>query len=455
MAGFGAGPTVTLNKVKQRWPWEQKVDISFTVEAEAGKTADVEIRFFDGGKRLEVPDEAASMIPENLAAGEYVLTIDPGKTDWRESWIEEFRVELRAAESPLYMVVDLTKARGEAGQVEYITESELRSGARGTYEVNPVAGVESVIWTGVTNDVAYATQKMVFRKVEPGTFDMGMDDDGNQKDTMKWFERHVAGVRLTKPFWAGVFEVTQYQWRLLMGAGLDLSKCKKNGDTRPAEMVSFLDVRGGDWPKDGYGKAAAGTFMQKLSALLGMAADLPTYAQWSCLHMAGTRSYFNNGADRSTFPHRYADGLIEYAWGFGRFASNQPATPAVPSGIAPASEFAEVDTDQATARVGSYRPNAWGIYDTHGNVWEFVLDRRVADGVDKVATYAADATDPTGPAEGAATDARVRMGGSWRYGLQYMRTGFSGYDVQMGSHTGSRNDHSGFRAIVMHRIKVQ
>ena len=223
----------------------------------------------------------------------------------------------------------------------------------------------------------YKTDKLVLRRIEPGSFKM----DGKYD------------VMLTKAFYIGVFEVTQRQYELVTGNNPSASK----GDMRPVEKVSYDMIRGKDagakWPVSS--AVDLYSFMGRLRARTGIDGfDLPTDAQWEYACRAGTASKYNNGGDSE-------DDLKK----LGRFVLNQNDR----GGKESDADLARHDPDgkggcsYRHTTVGSYQPNAWGIYDMHGNVWEWCLDwhGNLSGGV----------KDYVGPSSGAN---RVLRGGSWR-----------------------------------------
>jgi len=194
-----------------------------------------------------------------------------------------------------------------------------------------------------------------------GTFTMG--ERGNPSSETP----HV--VTLTRAFYLGVYEVTNSQWTAVMG-----NSPKSQDDDRPVVHVRWED---------------ASEFCHKLSALpeekaAGRVYRLPTEAEWEYACRAGTTTKFSFGDDEEL--------LKEFGW----FAKN--------SGI-----YERVDQ---THRVGLKKPNAWGFFDMHGNVWEWCNDwySSYEEGVVK---------DPGGPAGGSG---RVFRGGCWYYGADDCRS---------------------------------
>ena len=262
----------------------------------------------------------------------------------------------------------VSTARG-SGALYCVIDLSAGPNAR-KYPVSYIAAEPKGGWTD-----EYKTTKLVLRRIEPGKFMMG----GNYE------------VTLTKPFYCGVFEVTQKQYELVTGGNPSLFK----GDMRPVERVSVSAIRGNSatysWPSSV--NVDPLTFIGKIQVRTGLNFDLPTEAQWEYACRAGTTSKFNNGGDSESDMKK-----------LGRFVLNQK-------------ERAWREADESFAKhepdgkggysgghtvVGSYRPNAWGLYDMHGNVWEWCLDWRgdLSSGV----------TEPVGSSSGVR---RVLRGGCW------------------------------------------
>jgi len=176
-----------------------------------------------------------------------------------------------------------------------------------------------------------------FVKIQPGEFRMGCsaNDPACNDD-----EKPAHRVRITKPFEIGRYEITQAQWKAVMGTNPSVMQ----GDTRPVESIS---------------KGEAQAFLNKLNEFNdGYRYRLPTEAEWEYAARAGA-----TGANTGK--------LDEVAW----YAGN---------------------SQDETHPVGAKRPNAWGLHDMEGNVREWVQDFYSFN------YYSASpAEDPTGPAAGA------------------------------------------------------
>ena len=242
----------------------------------------------------------------------------------------------------------------------------------------------------------YKTTKMVLRKIKAGKFLMGSptNEFGRSGDETQ----HK--VTLTKDFYIGVFETTQTQYKLIAGVNPSLY----GGDMRPVDSVSYDTLRGANrgskWPSSS--RVDASSFFGILRAKTGKAFDLPTEAQWEYACRAGTTTALNNGCSITNY---YADGNLNK---LGRYQGNGGRDEDVPF------------TKNAHVIVGSYLPNAWGLYDMHGNVDEWCLDWHLQ--------YSGDATDPKGP--DGYSRCRVMRGGNWFSGPHMCRSAFrSTYDV--------------------------
>ena len=194
--------------------------------------------------------------------------------------------------------------------------------------------------------------------IPAGQFLMGIPATGKWEDA-----KPQRKVTVTHPFYMGITEVTQGQWKALMGT--ERWKGQKYVKEDRLNAVSYID-----WDE-------ATEFCKALSLRAGRPASLPTEAQWEYACRAGTKTRFYSGDDASK--------LGDYAW----YDKNA------------------WDVDEKYAHpVGRKKPNAWGLYDMHGNVMEWCTDY-----FDKK-YYAAKGNkiDPTGPATGTT---RIIRGGDF------------------------------------------
>ena len=187
------------------------------------------------------------------------------------------------------------------------------------------------------------TSKLVMRRIEPGTFMMGHSDF--------WRNYPSNRVTLTRPFYIGVFEVTQKQWEFVMGSAPEGYGGYTRGDSLPVACVSYDMIRGktkgSKWPDSR--DVDGDSFIGRLREYTGLSFDLPTEAQWEYSCRAGTETDFSYGKRPNT---AYMNSLSPRA---------RP--------------------------VGERKPNLWGLYDMHGNVSEWALDwfaKQVPSGKDPV-----------------------------------------------------------------------
>jgi formylglycine-generating enzyme required for sulfatase activity len=255
----------------------------------------------------------------------------------------------------------------------------------------------STVPGGVTND-SYKTTKLVMRKIPKGIFTMGSPTGELGRSTDETQHK----VTLTKDFYIGVFEVTQRQWELVMGNRPSYFYNATYYAMRPVEQVTYNEIRENpanyddpdvQWPSNS--AVNANSFMGKLRSKTGLATfDLPTESQWECACRAGTATALNTGYNlvyTATDDRMNVAGRNRYNGGYINGFTAPDQSCAVGNG---------------TAKVGSYLPNAWGLYDMHGNVCEWCLDWS--------GSYPGAVNDPGGAVSGLT---RLGRGGSWSYGL--------------------------------------
>jgi formylglycine-generating enzyme required for sulfatase activity len=234
---------------------------------------------------------------------------------------------------------------------------------------------------------------MRFVLVEPGTFLMGSppDEEGRYDDE----GQHE--VTLTRPFWLGVYQVTQGQWKAVMGSNPSHFS-RTGGGKDSVEDVSDADLD--LFPVESVSWQDAQAFLKKLAEMQQQASNghehrLPTEAEWEYACRGG--HLIAEVPDEHTLPFH-----------FERAASSLSSTQANFDGNYPYGGAARGPYLDRPCKVGSYRTNRLGIYDLHGNVWEWCNDWYAAD---YYATSPSD--DPPGPDGGSG---RAYRGGSWNCG---------------------------------------
>jgi formylglycine-generating enzyme required for sulfatase activity len=297
-------------------------------------------------------------------------------------------------ESP-YDVQDVTRAmllNGEMGAVE--TEySALHPSFTKPFD-------DVIIWTGVTNDVKYKSTHMVLRKIPA---------KGKSFKFLQGFYVQGTGqlqgydTSFTNDFYIGVFEVTQTQYKKIRKpahGGFNETN-EQYAPYRPADNLYWgNDLRGKDeygymWPEGDHTTLGSdgNSFMAIIQAKTGLVIDLPTEAMWEFACRGGYNTDLYTGRAYS------ADDalLIMRARGINAPDSNATAP-------------ADCDLSQGPNIVGSYAPNAYGLYDMLGNVSEQCLDRWFSSDLPH------GGVDPRGsslPQTGETTNYRVIKGGSY------------------------------------------
>lgn len=211
--------------------------------------------------------------------------------------------------------------------------------------------------------------KFEFVKVPPGVFMMGCSENDKECDDD---EKPARQLRITNAFEIGKYEVTQAMWESVMGTNPSTFK----GADRPVEEVSWEDVQ---------------EFLKRLNQRRdGYRYRLPTEAEWEYAARAGSSQAYPVTPNRS-----------------GWYAEN---------------------SERQTHPAGQKEPNAWGLHDTAGNVWEWVEDK-----------YEPPPKPNREPPE---EETRGLRGGSWDSDLWFMRV-----SVRYNGERDERTSYSGFRCV--------
>ena len=295
---------------------------------------------------------------------------------------------------PLYMVVDLCAK----SNVTYYADADFLPHG------------------GIASDV-YKADRLAMRRIDArgvmwqmGTATNSPASPNNVNDRIYQFpSEKLHEVTLTNNYYIGVYQVTQTQWQQI--TGYNPSCFTTDRTMRPVESVSYTDIRqgkgtatttasatGGIYPDAPYGDSFLGLLRTK--TILDF--DLPSEAQWEFAARAGNgEGYWGDGSAMRISSNKDAglEQLGRYQYNGGKIGANNATTPA-----------GNCEATNATAIVGSYAPNAWGLYDMHGNVWVWCLD-----------IFANDITALNGAVNTVSGTDRVFRGGSWLNGAESCR----------------------------------
>ncbi|MFO0926582.1 MAG: SUMF1/EgtB/PvdO family nonheme iron enzyme [Gemmataceae bacterium] len=279
-------------------------------------------------------------------------------------------------------LADCLEERGETDRAELLRATRHLNGpASGRQRAVWQRRVQGLLTAGVRPCVptlTFALRKTVSLTVAlmpPGSFRMGCGRGEQGRDSD---ERPRHRVTLTQPFYLSVTPVTQAQWRAVTRRSPSYFK----GAGRPVERVNFNDCQ---------------AFCDQLAARIGRPVRLPTEAEWEYACRAGTTTAYAGGNDPTA--------MDRLGW-YGR---------------------------TATEPVALKEPNPWGLYDLHGNVWEWTRDA--------YGPYSAD--DQTDPCAAGEEHLRVARGGSYSNPAAVCRSA-----CRIGFMAGGRNDFIGCRVVI-------
>lgn len=369
--------------VRQQWPWSTDVKVEYMLSG-VTSPVDISVKAYNGNVELDSSRLAASMTGDRFGIeedGVGTIIIDPVKAfGTSKVALANFKVKLSISESAaninevIYKVFDLTN-----GDCENITRAQLLNGEKGSVETDfsklgdgfnsSVSDV--LIWTGVTNKPMYKTTHLVMRKIpaKNQSYMMGSPEGekGRQRESGDQGSETQVRVSFTNDYYVAVFELTQAQYRYIIETSPSCNYTGEDSDFHPAENMTYDYVRGSysqtgpsgekiNWPKGSHIHEVYPTsVMGKMRSKYQEEFDLPTEALWEYACRAMTTTAFNNGKNLESDSVYESANLQSIAW----FVQNNSEATA---------------GNNATHIVGQKAPNAWGLYDMHGNVSEYCLN---------------------------------------------------------------------------------
>ena len=353
--------------VRQQWPWNGKVNIDYILTGEEGSQHDISVTLRNGSS--VITNEYGSLSGDliGVTPGARRIVWDPAYNSptYQDALMVNFSASLSTAEDDnTYMIVDLS---GGASAAAY-----------------PVSFMSAPPAGGWTDE--YKTDKLVLRRIPAGTAVLGAPDSeltdigvaiGNIANIQK--QRNTT---FTNSFYVAIFETTQKQFMNVMGYSPITSTVVSGrgaweGDANPVinanyqllrgtnSFVKASDSAGGIWP-DHAETSFFGVLNSKLPAAVLSAVglsdyemELPTISQWEYACRAGTTGAWNNG---TTITNSTKDANADLVGWYGRSTDK---------------------TSTICQKVGQLEPNAYGLYDMHGNVAELTRDRIFSYNSDK------------------------------------------------------------------------
>ena len=351
MAVANAGePSITVNSAAQRWPWNNKIDVTYTVSngqsRASGLYCGVEFTITDGGRSHVLHGYTVGASAEGDADGttHSVVFTAPSGIRSANCTISATLFTTNVPSGNDYMIVNLA-----SGEIYYEGLMDTQDASNARYNV-----------------AEYKEGKMVLRKVPKwadraslpnaaalaslGGYPTG--DNVNFAATNSRKDWPTA-----KDYYIGVFMVTQAQYVNMGLNNPSAMKAAKTGDVpahRPVDTVAFYQLGGYSYIRDNspavpITPSSNGTFLQRLNHKTKLYFDLPTEVMFEIAQRAGATTVYPWGDSYDALPNYCICS-----------ASNGGGTQ---------------NGGNATSAVGSALPNDWGIYDMTGNVWEWCLDQ--------------------------------------------------------------------------------
>ena len=333
-----AATAIRVDSVTQRWPWNNKVDIAYTIEGGqdlvSSNFCKIVFTTTIDGKTYTI-DGTSVGASANEGSHKVTWTLPSGQKGANST----MTAAVYPADAPSgndYMIVDLS-----TGAVSYEGLLATQEESNRRY-----------------NTASYKTDKMILRKVPAGgPYPTGDSTNYSSGDTANTAKKWTTD----RDYYIGVYPVTQYQYRKLVGSNRSLKTTVVTGnekDHRPEDNVSWYDLRRPAGYTDKFAStssvpavaANSGTFFQRLNYVTGRYFDLPTEVMFEIAERAGAETYYYWGNTTNSILEHVA-------------CMENTRTASQPNGI--------------TMAVGTFLPNAWGLYDMAGNVYEWCRDEAV------------------------------------------------------------------------------
>ena len=377
--------TIEKVVVRQQWPWSTDIKVEYMLSG-VTEPVDIAVTAYNGEQVLDSSNFGNAIRGDRFAVatgGVKSFILDPVAAFGTASEsLSDFKISLSVSKSKdnmnevLYKVFDLT-----SGECEDVTRAQLLNGEKGPVETDfgrigegyRTSLDDVVIWTGVTNSPKYKTTHLVMRRIpaKDVVWRIGSPADELGRSVSDTEEQKY--VKLTQDFYIGVFEITQTQFmKVYKGDEVNTPSNPSTftgGDDSaylPVNNVSYSMLRGNlsyvgpsgekvNWPTNSYLHEVVTaytrpSFLRDLRRVCkGVEFDLPFDPQWEFACRAGVYDKGLNDGLGLRSGAVDSDRLDKLGW----YSNNSGAAP---------------------HPVGMLRPNAFGLYDMHGNVYEVLAN---------------------------------------------------------------------------------
>lgn len=401
---FAATSALALDNVeiidvagRQRYPWNGLVDVDFELDSKASEPYMMQVTVFDNVGKTNLPVKSVFTPGVSSTNNPCMVTKDTTRIVW------DAAADLPDGFKCANVLVTCQDTRCTTSEKLYCVIDLAEGSEASSY---PVTYLDSVPAGGWTDE--YKRTKLVFRRIEAGSFMMGSPDgEINRKSN-----EDLHKVNISKAYYIGVFELTEHQYSLIMGS---------DGTSMKPALVPYATCRGSDcdgayshlttqyfWPT--YTAVDESSLVGKLRAKTGMTSlDLPTEAQWEMAARGNSMTALNTGYESDAAAMALT----------GRYDGNK--------------DDGKGDASSSTMTyVGMYMPNAVGLYDMLGNAREWCLDSWTESlGTETV-------TDPKGNTS--LNSANARSSGASAYASRRVVKGGGYYIFHNYSHTYNKGD---------------